>query len=176
LPAAPNPKVTLSVFDLEAYQSGREQEAIYTLQTEDPLDIHDRIVTEVAWVGDHDLMVRESTRAASRERIAHFDFLKKDQKGQVLPAKVTRDVDYEKLDGGWAEAAQTIHAIDAFSKDQGANNDVPPGYLDMLPDRDGFSHLVYFSPADAAEPVFLTSGDWEIDGGVQAVDLQRQLM
>lgn len=52
----------------------------------------------------------------------------------------------------------------------------PPGYLDILPSPSGFNHLAYFSPADSKEPIFLTEGEWEIDGEIQMVDVQRGLV
>ncbi|GEM07683.1 dipeptidyl aminopeptidase [Rhodotorula toruloides] len=52
----------------------------------------------------------------------------------------------------------------------------PPGYLDIVPSRSGYNHIAYFSPADAEEPVFLTDGEWEVDGAIERVDLQRGLV
>ncbi|BGO91105.1 Dipeptidyl peptidase 4 [Rhodotorula toruloides] len=49
----------------------------------------------------------------------------------------------------------------------------PPGYLDIVPSPSGYNHIAYFSPADAEEPVFLTDGEWEVDGKIERVDLQR---
>lgn len=91
---------------------------------------------------------------------------------------VTRDVDYAKMDGGWAPAGQRIHGMRAHTAskaEEGFPNDLPEGYLDIIPDTQGYMHLALFSPADAKEPVFLTSGEWEIDGIIQGVDLVRRL-
>lgn len=52
----------------------------------------------------------------------------------------------------------------------------PPGYLDIVPDEAGYNHIALFSPADSAEPVFLTTGEWEVDGGIEAVDVKRGLV
>jgi dipeptidyl aminopeptidase len=52
----------------------------------------------------------------------------------------------------------------------------PSGYLDIVPDAAGYNHIALFSPSDAAEPVFLTSGEWEVDGGIEAVDIKRGLV
>lgn len=52
----------------------------------------------------------------------------------------------------------------------------PPGYLDVLPDAAGFRHIAYFSPPDAKNPIFLTSGEWEVDGSIEAVDIARGLV
>jgi dipeptidyl aminopeptidase len=37
----------------------------------------------------------------------------------------------------------------------------PEGYLDIVP-KEGYNHLAFFSPVDSSEPVWLTSGDWEV--------------
>lgn len=53
---------------------------------------------------------------------------------------------------------------------------VPTGYLDVLPDAKGFRHIALFSPVDASMPTFLTSGEWEVAGTIERVDLHRKLM
>lgn len=74
-PGTPNPKITLNIFDLAAYKSGFTVEsATYRLETESPLDVHDPVITEVAWVGDNDLIIKETTGSATRGRVAQFDF------------------------------------------------------------------------------------------------------
>lgn len=54
--------------------------------------------------------------------------------------------------------------------------DYPPGYLDIIPDSNGFNHIAYFSPPDSDSPVFLTSGNWEVDGGIKGVDVGRGIV
>lgn len=54
--------------------------------------------------------------------------------------------------------------------------EIAPGYLDIVPNADGFNHIAYFSPPDSKKPIFLTSGMWEVDGGIKSVDLRRGLM
>ena len=88
---------------------------------------------------------------------------------------VTRDIDYEKLDGGWVETGQTVHGIDAYSR-HAADSTIPPGYLDVILDANGFKHIAFFSPPDSVEPIFLTTGEWEVAGKLQALDLKRKLM
>lgn len=163
-------------FDLDVYHATNDTvQATQELLFADPMDIADRVVTEVAWVGTNDLIVKETDRAASRERAAHFDFAEAASSG-IRGGVVTRDTDWVKLDGGWAETGQYVHGIDAFSASSSAAGTLPEGYLDIVPDSSGYSHIALFSPANEKEPLFLTSGEWEIDGGVQAVDIERKLM
>ena len=49
------------------------------------------------------------------------------------------------------------------------------GYLDIVVNN-GYDHLALFSPVDSSTPKFLTSGEWEVDGGVEAIDYERELM
>ena len=35
------------------------------------------------------------------------------------------------------------------------------GYLDLIP-KSGFNHIAFFSLMDAQEPIWLTSGEWEV--------------
>lgn len=123
----------------------------------------------------------------------------------TIVGKVVRDVDWVKEDGGWVEpvsfglpASTARPGADVSCWAQGqtmvgiastvllhskhtttsaaAKPDYPPGYLDIVPSPEGFSHLAYFSPPESKEPVFLTSGRWEIDGGVESVDVERGLV
>lgn len=43
-------------------------------------------------------------------------------------------------------------------------------YLDILPNADGYNHIAVFSPADSGEPRWLTSGSWEVTGGILGID------
>jgi dipeptidyl aminopeptidase len=135
------------------------------------------VLTEVVWVGDSDLIIKETNRAATQERVAHFDFSTLTSEGLQLGV-ITRDVDYTKTDGGWAETGQRIHGMTGLedAQEQQVIDEIPDGYLDILPDPEGYMHLALFSPANAKEPVFLTSGKWEIDGIIKGVDLKRRLV
>jgi dipeptidyl aminopeptidase B len=44
------------------------------------------------------------------------------------------------------------------------------GYLDIVPSPEGYAHVALFSPANATTPSFLTSGEWEVVGGIKGVD------
>lgn len=168
------------MFDLSAYQSGFPIEsATYTLQVQDPLDRHDQVVTEVAWTGYNDLIVKETNRAATRERTVHFNLSNIATEGLQLGA-VIRDIDYAEMDGGWVPAGQRITSLvqrqssSSSTGKLGIPDDLPEGYLDVIPGAQGFMHLALFSPSDAKEPVFLTSGEWDIDQTVKAIDTIRR--
>lgn len=128
----------------------------------------------MAWVGDSDLIIKETNRAATRERVAHFDFSNIAKDG-LQGGIITRDVDYVQMDGGWAPAGQRIHGMQSQAEANDRFDELPEGYLDVIPDKEGYMHLALFSPANAKEPLFLTTGQWEIDGVIQGVDLKRRL-
>jgi len=110
----PNPKVRLRVFDLEKYlESTREagyptqqdvDKATNELVFDSPFPENDIIISEVVWTAENELMVKATNRIATIERVARFVFdetVLADER--IVVGKVVREVDFEKLDGGWAE-------------------------------------------------------------------------
>ncbi|MBW0489795.1 hypothetical protein O181_029510 [Austropuccinia psidii MF-1] len=177
-PGYSNPIVSVWVFDLEKYQTtgGSVDQSINELKLKDAFEDEDRIVMEVAWVTDHELILREINRIATREKTGYFDFKSispPDSMSSVLTGKVVMDIDFVKYDGGWAEPGQFITPINPLD----TLHDYAPGYLDVRINSAGFRHIAYFSPPDSNQPVFLTDGQWEVgEAGVAAVDLQKQLV
>ena len=53
---------------------------------------------------------------------------------------------------------------------QGSKN----AYLDIVPTKDGYNHIALFPIADTAEPVWLTSGEWEVTGSIKGVGLNSK--
>ena len=45
-----------------------------------------------------------------------------------------------------------------------------------MPTPEGYNHVALFSPVDSSTPRFLTTGDWEVAGGISGVDPLRGLM
>ncbi|KAL7337004.1 dipeptidyl aminopeptidase [Rhodotorula toruloides] len=167
----PNPLVSIHIFSLTHYLSlPRSSSASSLLTLTLPftdLPAADAVITEVAWVSEEEVLVRVTDREARRERVVLWDL-----EGVEVRGRVVRDVDWVKRDGGWAEASQTI--VPLLSPSSSAPiPPYPPGYLDIVPSPSGYNHIAYFSPADAEEPVFLTDGEWEVDGKIERVDLQR---
>ena len=50
------------------------------------------------------------------------------------------------------------------------------GYLDIIPNHEGFNHIALFSSASSDTPRFLTSGPWEVAGRIQGIDKKKGLM
>ncbi|GAA5916914.1 hypothetical protein JCM5296_000616 [Sporobolomyces johnsonii] len=162
----------------------------YDLVFSSPFPEIDVVVSEVTWVGKDQLIVKATDRTARVQRVALFDLSQmeggvdeEEGKPKTIVGQVVREDDFGELDGGWAEPGQNIVGIEATtllhssaSSDAAPIPSYPPGYLDIVPVSNGFNHLAYYSPADSQNPVFLTEGEWEIDGSVQAVDVQRGLI
>ncbi|GAA6041035.1 hypothetical protein JCM8097_004686 [Rhodosporidiobolus ruineniae] len=194
----PNPLVSVRLFRLSSYlsssalsrptlassSSGSAEAPVEPYLSElvlaRPFPDEDRLVTELAWVAEESLVVRQTSRDAGVERVGLFDLSaagevrEGDGEGRVA-GRVVREVDWVRRDGGWAEASQNI--VPLLRPSSLSSNapipSYPPGYLDVLPSPKGYNHLAYFSPPDAGEPVWLTEGEWEIDGGALRVDLER---
>ncbi|GAA5956674.1 hypothetical protein JCM10213_003315 [Rhodosporidiobolus nylandii] len=192
----PNPLLTLRVFSLSSFLSAPSRpslpssspssaspgvpSALYTLHlsTPSPFPPESTIIQEVAWVSDVEVLVKYTTRDAAVERVGLFD-LREGREG-VVEGRTVRETDWVKRDGGWAEPTQNIHPLLPPSSPSSASSSsapIPPtypeGYLDVLPNPEGYRHLALFSPPSASEPVWLTGGEWEIDGGVLRVDYER---
>jgi len=115
----PNPKVRLRVFDLERYldltkeRKWKSQDdvgkATKELVLENPFKEDDVVISEVVWVGENELIVKATNRIATVERVARFVFGEDDamKDERIVVGKVVREVDFEKLDGGWAEPVST---------------------------------------------------------------------
>ena len=47
------------------------------------------------------------------------------------------------------------------------------GYLDIVPSKEGFDHIVLFSPASSGTPHFLTTGNWEVTDSIKGIDTEK---
>ncbi|KAG0144563.1 hypothetical protein CROQUDRAFT_659902 [Cronartium quercuum f. sp. fusiforme G11] len=175
-PGFSNPIPSLSVFDLSIFDYTKDVvTSTKTLVLEKPFNNLDRIVSQLAWVSNYEIIVREVNRIASKEKTGYFKFplqLQSQQIGQtILLGKVVMEIDYTKIDNGWAEPDRSIVPILPASP-----NSLSAGYLDVRINDEGFRHISYFSPASSSTPIFLTEGEWEVEGSIQAIDLKRNLI
>jgi len=77
----------------------------------------------------------------------------------------------EEKDGGWIDSAQTIYPLPDSLVGDGEG-----GYLDILPNAEGYNHIALFSTPSASTPRFLTNGSWEVVGTILGVDPTRKLV
>ncbi|KAK0215051.1 dipeptidyl aminopeptidase [Armillaria fumosa] len=118
-----------------------------------------RVVQEVRWVGEEELLVRVVNRNADEGGVWYFD-LARGREGREV-RRLGRDG--EEGDEGWIEPGQTVYPLE-------------DGYLDIVPTKDGWNHVALFSPANATDPVWLTSGEWEVTSGIKGVDVDQGLV
>jgi dipeptidyl aminopeptidase B len=177
-PGYPNPLVSVHVFDLERFLSedilGADTdpaEATLELEWEGRQPTNDSIIMDIVWLRDNDLLLKEVNRNADAGSVVLFELsdtsLLDARTGQVVR---TLGEDGEEGDEGWIDSKHTVYPLPTNFSVNGL-----PSYLDIVPDKDGYNHIALFSPASASTPRFLTTGAWEVTGGIQAVDIERGL-
>ncbi|CAG8577125.1 2910_t:CDS:10 [Paraglomus occultum] len=157
-PGFPNPIVTLHIYNTEIPLVAQSDPVIIKEDFEDD----DRIITEVAWIGNENVLMREMNRVQDNMRVVLVDV--ETRKGVIV-----REENSEEQDGGWIRVAQTIVAIPSKTLKE------KDSYIDVV-NNNGYLHLALFSPLQSDKPTFLTSGNWEVVNGVTAIDHERRLI
>lgn len=118
----------------------------------------DSLITEVTWVGNHEIIAKVSDRSSDILTVIMVDA------ADGSRSEVSR---IEESDGGWWEIT---HKTTFVPKDKSRSRSYN-GYIDLVP-VDGYNHLVYFTTNVTAEipSVVLTSGEWEVVDGPAAFD------
>lgn len=95
-PGTPNPLVTVHTYSLATQATVKQ--SVRTLTWPGAMPLADRIILEVGWVGDRDLLVKEVDRAARKGSVVIF------ANGQN-EGKVTRILgkEGEEGDDGWID-------------------------------------------------------------------------
>ncbi|KAF9233855.1 dipeptidyl aminopeptidase [Melanogaster broomeanus] len=176
-PGYSNPLASVHVFDLADYLTQSESALDSSADTvelkwADSFPLNNSIISQIAWLDESTLVLKEVTRAADHGNVVLFD-LDVASSGGTATGTVVRKlgIDGEEDDGGWIESGQNIYPVPERLRSGNA-----PAYLDIVPTKDGYDHIALFDPADSTTPQFLTSGPWEVTGGIQAVDAQRGLI
>lgn len=194
-PGFSNPIVSVKMIDLdEIREATRKGAAVrptqYTLHSPmsskgkiaDEVDkvlssdagVKERLVTEVKWVSDSELLVKETDRFSDVMRIVRFD-VAASQLPKANAAAMTADMEGEVVrrqdaradKSGWIRAAQTIEPLSHHNLSVGST-----AYLDIVVSPDGFRHLAYYDSSSSDQPTFLTQGAWEI-AELKHVDARR---
>lgn len=188
-PGYNNPLVSLRIFDLTLHQATTDsptsgEAATSVVHWEGRQNANDSVITEVVWVGNDSLLIKEVNRGADTGSVILF------QGGGNMLGKVVRVLGAkgEQGDDGWIDSVSPlillVHTTSEVNNSQEhlvyplpsqyTNNTT--AYLDIVPSKDGYNHIALFSPADSGKPYFLTSGDWEVTGGIQGVDVKLGLV
>ncbi|TCD69053.1 hypothetical protein EIP91_008951 [Steccherinum ochraceum] len=179
-PGHNNPLVSVHIFEVDRYLSDVQvtQNANVTQVVEDStlvLDWEGRFATnnsvlaEVAWVGNTTLLIKEVNRAANNGSVVLFDL----ENGASNVGTVVRRLgkNGEEGDDGWIDENQAVYPLPPSLLGSTADS----GYLDIVPASNGFNHIALFSPASNGTPNFLTSGDWEVSGGILGLNVKQNL-
>ncbi|KAI0108731.1 dipeptidyl peptidase IV N-terminal region-domain-containing protein [Nemania sp. FL0031] len=153
---SPNPFVDLLFYDMVKGDT-------FTVEIEGGFAPDDLLITDITWAGNK-VLIKETNRVSDVMRVVLVDVI-------ARTGKTIRNVDVSKIDGGWFEISHDTTYIPADPE----NGRPEDGYIDTVIYDNG-DHLAYFSPLDASEPIMLTSGNWEVDGGPLAVDLKNNLV
>ncbi|KAK2020837.1 hypothetical protein LX32DRAFT_287439 [Colletotrichum zoysiae] len=151
-----NPVVDLLFFDVERGD-------VFSVDIDGGFADDDRLINMVLWANNK-VLIKETNRVSDVMRVVLVDVV-------ARTGKTVNTIDVGKLDGGWFEISHATQFIPADP----ANGRPEDGYVDTVIHDNG-DHIAYFSPMDNPEPVYLTGGDWEVDGGPSAVDLKNNLV
>lgn len=193
-PGFPNPVVSVKMIDLDEIRTATRQGATvrptqYTLHSpisnkgkaanevdkllSSDAGTKERLVTEVKWVSDSELLVRETDRYSDVMRVVKFNLSDK-SKASVASAgaadvagEVVRRQDARADKSGWIRAAQTIEPLSHHNLSVGST-----AYLDIVVSPEGYRHLAYYDSAASKQPIFLTQGRWEI-AALKHIDAKR---
>ncbi|KAK6338201.1 hypothetical protein TWF730_002275 [Orbilia blumenaviensis] len=152
---APNPTVDILFYDIE-------KDDTFTVAIENDFSDLERLITEVTWAGNNNVLVRETNRESDVLKMVLIDV-------GTRKGKIVREVDINAIDGGWFEVSQHTTFIPAEPEFGRAND----GYIDTVV-HEGYDHLAYFTPLDQTEPILLTKGKWEVIDAPSAISLENQ--
>ena len=153
---APNPVVDLQFYDVE-------RDELFSVEMPDDFPADDRIIMEVLWASEGDVLIRATNRESDILKVFLIDT-------KARTGKLVRLDDVASLDGGWVEPSQSTKFIPADT----ANGRQDDGYIETIV-HEGYDHLAYFTPLDNSKPLMLTSGEWEVVDS-SGVDLKRGLV
>ncbi|OXG26368.1 dipeptidyl aminopeptidase [Cryptococcus neoformans Bt15] len=152
-PGTPNPTVTVHTFSLSSLSSSSSSASTTTQRLTWPgeFPLPDRIITEIGWVADDALLVKEIDRAAKDGNVVLFQF--GDQRGTEVEGEIVRRLgkDGEEGDDGWIDHGQNVIPVKGLVQ----------GYLDIVPNQ-GYNHIALFTPLNASKPRWITAGEWEV--------------
>lgn len=119
-PGTPNPVVSVQVFDLTRYQQLHpdppspevvDPQYVATLEWDEMRDREESIIQEVAWVGNAELMVRETNRGADDGVVVYFDMRGSGEATHRIARRLGKNG--EQGDDGWIEPVRRVCGIRA---------------------------------------------------------------
>ncbi|CAG8754538.1 8879_t:CDS:2, partial [Cetraspora pellucida] len=157
-PGYPNPIATFHIYDTTTPLIS--QSGAVNFINDFPSD--DKIITEVCWVGNDNVLVRVMNRVQDIAKVVLVDPVTRN-------GTTVREENADKMDGGWFEITRSWVYL------QKGGSIIQDSYIDVVVNN-GYNHLAIFSPLNSSSPRYLTSGNWEVVDGVKAVDRKRELI
>lgn len=134
-------------------------------------EVEDRLITDVAWATETHthLLFKQMNRVQDHELTSLVSVA-----AQLNESTVKEVRRYQPSDGGWIEVAQSIVYLPS-TKSHGKSS---IRYIDLADNDQGYLHLAVFNADSKAgeEPLWLTSGEWEVIPGTVVMDMDRQLL
>ncbi|QEU60603.1 Ste13 [Kluyveromyces lactis] len=139
LPGASNPVISLFLYDLtdnslKAIKETTEEEGI--------------LLYYAKWVNNNNLLFKVSDRESKILDTMIFNS-EKNQTKRLL----TRDANTYN---GWIEKCKEIIVV------RRKGQDIDTGFLDILPDKNGYHHIFHFVSPEDTNPKQITEGSWEV--------------
>ncbi|KAK7031462.1 dipeptidyl peptidase IV N-terminal region-domain-containing protein [Favolaschia claudopus] len=181
-PGYRNPIVEVAVFDLAAHlEAGQSHVELLELDWTGRHVGDDSTISEIKWVSDDMLILKELNRVADNGSVVLFENLAKGStlsladraKGTVV-RKLGKDG--EEGDDGWVDNFQRIYPLSKALLESLSAGAVGAAYIDVVPTPEGYSHLALFNPASSSTPIWLTSGEWEVTRGVMGIDATNGIL
>lgn len=156
-PGTSNPIVSIQFYDLDTKAAPK------LLDMTEQFQNGTRLITEVKWLGPERLFLRETNRDSTVQQTFILE-------PRTAVARLSEQLNMSEIDDGWFEVSRNTHFVPASPR-HGREHD---GFIDLVI-SEGNRHLALYSPPDTKTPRMLTSGDWEVVDGTQAIDLERNL-
>lgn len=145
-PGSFNPKIALYMVDLT---SGVIL-AINPMESTEGEWGEDYILYDASWIGPKAFLFKISDRSSQKLITRVYDM----EDNSIKTAYI---LDFNKFNG-WVEKTKNIMPLPP--KDEQGRPSY--GYLDILPDKNGFNHIFYFANFSDTNGVQITNGDWEV--------------
>ncbi|KAI9322088.1 dipeptidyl peptidase IV N-terminal region-domain-containing protein [Dichotomocladium elegans] len=177
---SPNPLVSLHIYSLTDNASimvtanASTEGTVQTLGGHQDFADDDRLITDVTWAtNDHShLLFKQMNRVQDHEITSLVTIGAPLDRTTVGVARR-----YHPNDGGWIEVGQSLVYVP--SSDDNSDKSVIR-YIDLADNDSGYLHLAIFSASldgrTKVEPVWLTSGEWEVVAGSVVMDTKRGLI
>lgn len=149
-------------------KNGTEHSSAETIGDHEDFDDEDRLITDVTWAtNDHShLLFKQMNRVQDHEVTSLVTIGAPLNKTTVTLARR-----YQPNDGGWIEVSQSM----VYVPNNSSNS---TQYIDLADSDEGYLHLAMFT-ADTkkpADPLWLTTGEWEVVPNSVIMDVNRKLM